>query len=69
MKRSEMINKLCEPITLDNIDLHLSPEEADAILKRIEQLGMLPPNLTGTVQVEEHDGDLVISLWVWEEEN
>lgn len=43
MKRSEMIKKLCEPIQLGNVDLHLWPEEAEAILKVLEDAGMRPP--------------------------
>jgi len=42
MKRSEMIKKLCEPIQLGNVDLHLWPEEAEAILNILEKLGMRP---------------------------
>ena len=45
MKRSDMLNKLImEPIeVLSEIDIHLFRAEAEAILKRLEELGMKPP--------------------------
>ena len=43
MKRSEMIEKLLEPLGIEGLDLHLFRIEAEAILTRVEELGMLPP--------------------------
>jgi len=46
MKRSKMVEQLCEPITVEGLgNLHLLPAEADAILGLLEQLGMKPPTL------------------------
>ena len=43
MRRSKMIEALTEPIIARDVELHLWPSEAEAILERIEELGMLPP--------------------------
>jgi len=54
MKRSEMLKKLCEPIEIEGVDLMLWPNEAEAILRRIEELGMLPPisNIIKSIDAE-----------------
>lgn len=44
MRKSEMIEKLCEPIVVGDVNLHLWPSEAEVILNRIEELGMQPPS-------------------------
>lgn len=66
MKRSEMIKKLSEPIVLGNVDLHLWSEEAEAILSRMEGLGMLPPRITDVP--EERVLDLGKHKWEPEDE-
>lgn len=43
MKRSEAIKLLSEPLGIDEFNLHLWPVEAEAILRKIESIGMLPP--------------------------
>ena len=54
MKRSEMIEKLCQPLKVngDDLTLHLFPAEAEAVLGRLESLGMLPPGYF----TENYDG-------------
>jgi hypothetical protein len=65
MKRSEMIKKLTERIKIDMqgvIDICLFESEADAILNRLEQLGMRPPLAGGDLAGYVEDGE-------WELEN
>lgn len=45
MKRSKMIELLCNEIHMDDVTLHLWPSEANAILVTLEQAGMLPPSI------------------------
>lgn len=49
MKRSAILKELVKPIEVEkdepNFTLHLFPQEAEAILKRIESLGMLPSSI------------------------
>lgn len=63
MKRSEMIRKLASQILVGDVDLWLYPAEAEAILDRLEELGMRPPitNINESVRTEdwvEEDGKL-----------
>lgn len=73
MKRSDILKELVKPVEIEEEDglmeitLHLYPMEAEAILKRIEALGMLPSsirfNATGDyVNINDtdilHDNDI-----------
>lgn len=46
-------------------------EIAIAVLDRIETAGMLPPVITGIVEVQEdkQTGEMVLPVWSWEPEN
>lgn len=38
------------------------------VLNKCEEIGMLPPILTGYVEIEEDNDALIIKLWSWEKE-
>jgi len=62
MKRSDMIKAMCTPFNDDVVNLHLFEVEAEAILKRIEELGMIPSSC------EFKMGDMMVRDNCWESE-
>jgi hypothetical protein len=70
MKRSEMIERLHLIINSRLYqDYQFSTEELSDVLKEIEDVGMLPPAVEGSIKIEEgEDGELFIPIWKWENE-
>jgi len=73
MKRSEMIKYLAKIIRSSGTVSSDNPlneyELAEDVLSAIEEQGMLPPTLTGYVEVEEHENEIIVKLWSWESEH
>ena len=73
MKRSEAVQKLIDAVYMaSESDLTMTEEEASNLLTEIEnRIGMLPPTLTGTtnVEVDEETGQMFVKLWSWEDED
>ena len=80
MKRSEMVEQIAEALlTLhggDSDEQEWAREAtkmsrliaANKALSAAEQLGMLPPPLYGTVEVESTEEGLAVKIWGWEKE-
>jgi hypothetical protein len=72
MKRSEMIKIMMDGCWENKAeqDIFFTKNDADRVLTAMENAGMIPPTLTGTVETEEtEDGGIVIKLWGWEPED
>jgi hypothetical protein len=50
--------------------VYFTEEDANTILTAMENAGMMPPNVTGTVECEpQDDGTVLLTLWKWEPED
>lgn len=76
MKRSEMLDHMYQDI-IEALASRASSNETDEKYwrRKVEGLldmqlgfGMLPPTLTGEVELESHEDGLAIKLWGWEDE-
>jgi S-methylmethionine-dependent homocysteine/selenocysteine methylase len=68
MKKSEMIKLLTEKPEIDDpAYIHFNANEAEATLKRLEDLGMLPPASSWTTELR--DGTIVGVNCTWEPED
>lgn len=68
MKRSEMLEIIRAVISAPRVRFD-ARTIAEDVLSAIEELGMLPPTLTGYAEVEEHENELIVKLWGWESEH
>lgn len=70
MKRQEMVNQISDNVITSffpNMELSQKNLLADAMLTEAEKLGMMPPVVTGPVQVEKDGEELVVRPWRWED--
>ena len=77
MKKSEMVEHIAAEFinAIENSEHSNESEEkyykrkAADILDMMLGFGMLPPNLTGTAEVEVVDEGVSVSIWGWEAED
>lgn len=66
MKRSEVVDEIAM-IVMDMAEDNTSDDIAESIMKKIEELGMMPPR-SGTDEIYTGDDEILIPEYEWDRE-